>query len=64
MNTNIGAFDGWFRTLLFIIAICYAILAGGSAWVWIIPTAVLFVTAVATWCPLYEMLGINTGKDQ
>jgi uncharacterized membrane protein AbrB (regulator of aidB expression) len=62
MNANVGAFDGWFRSLLFIISLCYAIMIGGSAWLWMIPTTILFVTALLTWCPLYEMMGINTKK--
>lgn len=64
MKTNVGPFDGWFRILLFLAAVCYGILAGGNSWVWIIPTAVLFATAVLAWCPLYEMLGVNTNKDK
>jgi len=62
MKTNIGAFDGWFRTLLFIVSLCAGVLLGGYAWLWAIPTAILFATAVLTWCPLYEAVGINTSK--
>lgn len=61
MQTNVGAFDGWFRTLLFILAICYAVFAGGvMAWVLVGVGAVLFATAVLTWCPIYEVVGLNT----
>jgi hypothetical protein len=64
MTKNLGAFDGWFRTLLFIVAVCYAIMAGGAAWYLVIPTAILFATAVFAWCPLYEVFGIRTNKDE
>ena len=64
MKVKIGAFDGWFRTLLFLVSLCYAVLVGGSAWFWVIPTSILFVTVVLMWCPLYEMFGINTNTDK
>jgi len=64
MKTNVGSFDGWFRTLLFTLSICYAIMAGGSGWILVALTAILFATAVLTWCPLYEMLGFNTNEEK
>lgn len=64
MKANVGDFDGWLRILLFIVAICYAILAGGYAWLWVIPATVLFATAVLMWCPLFEMFGINMNKEK
>ena len=57
MKTNVGPFDGFFRTLLFVISIVVAILTG--QWWWLIPGSLLFATAVLTWCPLYAVLGIN-----
>lgn len=62
MKTNVGAFDGWFRTLLFILSICAAIVLGGSMWLLVIPTSIFFLTAVLRWCPLYDLMGINTSK--
>ncbi len=62
MKANVGAFDGMFRTLLFIVSLCYAIMVGGSAWLLIIPTAVLFATAMLKWCPVYEITGLSTNK--
>jgi uncharacterized membrane protein AbrB (regulator of aidB expression) len=64
MKANVSAFDGWFRILLFIISICYAVMAGGAAWYFVIPTAILFITAVFAWCPLYEVFGISTNKSE
>ena len=63
MKANVGSFDGWFRTLLFIVSLCAAILIGGKAWLWVIPTALLFGTAVLKYCALYEILGISTNKE-
>ncbi len=60
MKSNVGAFDGAFRTLLFIISVTVAVLTG--QWLWVLPGAVLFGTAVAFWCPLYEMVGFRTNK--
>ncbi len=64
MKVNVGAFDGWFRILLFIVSICYAILAGGYAWLWVIPTTIFLATSVVMWCPLYAMFGISTNSDK
>lgn len=60
METNVGAFDGTFRTLLFIIAIIVAVMM--DQWYWLIPGAILFATAMLGWCPLYAMFGINKDK--
>ncbi len=60
MKTNVGEFDGAFRTLLFVVAIIFAIMTG--QWIWTIPGAILFATAVVSWCPLYAMLGISSDK--
>ena len=61
MKTNLGGFDGAFRTLLFVLAIIYVITFDGS-WLWLIPGAIFFATATLTWCPLYAMFGIDTDK--
>jgi Protein of unknown function (DUF2892) len=61
MKSNMGAFDGAFRTLLFVLAICYAIL--GGTWLWIIPTSILFASTLLSWCPIYAITGIDTHKD-
>lgn len=61
MKTNVGGFDGMFRTLLFVLALCYGVMTG--SWWLAIPTAVLFATAIIKWCPLYDMFGITTEKE-
>jgi hypothetical protein len=62
METNVGAFDGFFRTLLFITAVVVAIMTG--QWWWMIPTAVLFATAALGWCPLYAIIGFNSNTPE
>ena len=64
METNVGAFDGWFRILLFLAAIVTAILIGGNVWYLVIPGGLLFASAVFSRCAVYHMLGINTNKSE
>jgi hypothetical protein len=64
MKANVGAFDGWFRILLFIVALCTAILLGGNTWYFVIPGVLLFASAVFSWCAVYEMIGISTNKSE
>ena len=64
MKKNVGDFDGGFRILLFLIAICYAVLVGGYAWLWVIPATIHFATSVLMWCPIFEMLGIDMNKNK
>lgn len=60
MKPNLGAFDGAFRTLLFVLSVCWAVM--GGSWLWVIPGAILFATAILSWCPVYAMIGIDTHK--
>lgn len=65
MKTNISAFDGWMRILFFIVTLFFAIFTGSTT-LWIIalvPGLVFFLTAVLTWCPLYDMFGIATAEQ-
>jgi hypothetical protein len=61
MKSNVGAIDGFFRSLIFIITVIVAVMTG--QWYWLIPGAILFATAVLMWCPLYAMFGINDNTD-
>jgi hypothetical protein len=61
MKTNVGGFDGMLRSLLFVLALCFGVMTG--SWWLTIPTAILFVTAMIKWCPLYDMFDINTNKE-
>ncbi|MCS6934905.1 MAG: DUF2892 domain-containing protein [Chitinophagales bacterium] len=62
MKTNIGAFDGWFRTFLFVMALSASIIYGGPVWWLMLPATIFFMTALLRWCPLYDVLGVNTSK--
>ncbi len=63
MKTNIGAFDGAIRVLIFIVLLANAVIQGTlAAWLWLIPGVILFATALMTWCAFYEILGINTAR--
>ena len=61
MKTNVGAFDGYFRSLIFIITMLVAIMT--VQWLWLIPGVILFATAILMWCPLYAIFGINDNTD-
>jgi hypothetical protein len=62
MKKNIGAADGFIRLLIGIALICYAILAG--PW-WIALLSIIPIgTTAAIWCPLYEVLGVSTNKEE
>lgn len=62
MKKNIGAFDGWFRILLFMIGMVYAIMWG--PWYVVLPGTILLATAIAQWCPLYELIGYRTLTEE
>ena len=58
MKKNIGAFDGVIRIILAIVIIFYAGLKGPwwLGFIALIPT----VSAGMFYCPLYDMMGMNT----
>jgi hypothetical protein len=62
MKKNIGAADGIVRLLISIVSICYAII-WGPWWLALIAVA-LIPTVYAIWCPIWEVLGINTNKGE
>lgn len=64
MNKNIGTFDRIARIILGVVLIAYALKLGmaDTGWNWvgwlgIIPIA----TAIFSFCPLYKLIGVNTG---
>jgi hypothetical protein len=61
MTKNVGAFDGAARTLLAVLFIIY----GGYFGPWWISLFVIVPIATATsmWCPLYELVGLNTNNE-
>jgi hypothetical protein len=58
MNTNEGSIDRAARLLLGIalIAAAWSGAIGPWGWIGVVPLA----TAAIGWCPLYQLLGINT----
>lgn len=62
MKTNVGGFDGAFRTLLFIVLLLMSIMTG--QWLWVLPGIIFFATAVMQWCPLYDIVGVNTHQSK
>jgi hypothetical protein len=42
----------------------YGYLNRGKSPYLVIPTGILFITTILIWCPLYEILGINTDKEK
>jgi hypothetical protein len=62
METNVGGFDGAFRTLLFIVSLVVSILTG--QWWWVLVGIIFFATAVFGFCPIYGIVGVNTDKKK
>ena len=60
MKTNMGPFDGYLRSLLFILSLIFSVMTG--QWWWAIPGAILFATAILTWCPAYALLDTISHK--
>lgn len=60
MKKNVGSFDRGFRVILGLGLIAFALTAEGTTarfgWLGIVP----LLTAVASFCPVYTLLGINT----
>ena len=59
MKTNVGGADKVLRIVLGLALIAWALL-GGPLWAWIgvLPLA----TGLFNFCPLYTLLGINSGR--
>ncbi|MEI6850317.1 MAG: DUF2892 domain-containing protein [archaeon] len=60
MTKNIGKTDKIVRWVIAIIAAYFGYVA--SPWFYII-TAVAIITALTSWCGLYDLLGVNTIKS-
>jgi hypothetical protein len=59
MKANVGTIDRILRIVLGAALIAWAAALGGPAWAWIgiVPLA----TGLIKFCPLYTILGMNTG---
>jgi Inner membrane protein YgaP-like, transmembrane domain len=60
MQHNIGSVDRTLRIIVGLVLIAMVFVGPHTAWGWIglIPLA----TALMSWCPLYQALGIRTSK--
>jgi Protein of unknown function (DUF2892) len=62
MQTNVGSADKLLRIVLGLILLVGAFFfAGAIRWI-ALPGAILLATGVFNFCPLYQLLGINTCK--
>jgi hypothetical protein len=63
MAANVGNADKAIRVILAVVAVILALVAGASSPLGIIlfvVAAILLVTALAGFCPLYRLVGVNT----
>ncbi len=66
MNRNVGKIDQYIRIVAGLAAIAFVFKDGtlGSTWPVLIPIgAILLATAFFSFCPLYTLLGWNTGRN-
>ncbi|MGB5237197.1 MAG: DUF2892 domain-containing protein [Flavobacteriaceae bacterium] len=67
MKKNIGALDKVLRFLLGItggLLVYYEVLTGPTSFIVLTAVAVLFLTALTGFCPLYGLLGIHTCRTR
>lgn len=65
MSSNMGKADKGIRVLIAAaVAVLYYldIIQGTFAYILMVVAIVLLVTSLVNFCPLYKLLGINTGK--
>ena len=65
MKTNMGKLDKVLRFLLAVavaLLVYYDVLQGPLAYVLIAVAVVFFLTSLTGFCPLYGLLGLNSGK--
>jgi len=58
MNPNVGNIDRIVRAVVGIALIIWAV-AGGPVWAWI--GVIALATSVFKFCPLYSLIGFNSG---
>ncbi|MDD4970282.1 MAG: DUF2892 domain-containing protein [Paludibacter sp.] len=67
MKTNVGTIDTVVRILIALIVIglyFMNVVSGTLAIVLLVVAGVFFITGLVKFCPLYMMLGINSGKKK
>jgi len=60
MKTNVGSADKIIRIVLGVILISLVFVGPQTPWGWI--GVILVATGLINFCPLYSVLGVNTGK--
>jgi len=67
MKKNMGSIDKAIRLVIALVIVILAftnVISGTLAWVLIILAAVLVLTSLFSFCPLYLPFGISTGKKK
>lgn len=65
MSANVGGLDRLVRIVIAVVAVIGAIALGfGSVWAWVlvVVAAILLVTSVVGFCPLYRLIGASTRR--
>lgn len=63
IKVNEGTTDRWVRAVLGMMALLSgAVLGGPLGVVAVLVGGLLAVTAVVGWCPLYDLLGVDTSR--
>ncbi len=64
MKTNVGGADRGIRLVLGLILLALGIFAISGTWQWIslIVGAILVLTGLVSFCPLYSLIRVNTAK--
>lgn len=61
MKKNIGSFDGFLRIVVGMLGLVAAV---AFNWWWGLLGLIFAATAFLLYCPLYDVLDINTNKDE
>ena len=59
MKKNIGLIDRILRIVVGLVLIALVFVGPQTPWGWI--GVIPLVTAILSWCPLYTLVGVNTG---
>ncbi len=68
MTLNVGSFDRILRVIVGLALVAYAFLGSPAPWSWvslgaIAVGAILTITGLVSWCPIYAALGLGTRKS-
>jgi len=62
--SNVGGFDRVLRIIIGVVLISLLYFIGQSTWMWVAAAvgAILILTALVGFCPLYRVLGMRTNS--